>query len=242
MESITDRPKKFEKLVLQIPINILFQPLQMGSWKLNPRTKQLICSPETVGLLCFTKSHQTTFDAWSSIVHSDDLQPFKQFMNQTMPSQKIELDFRIHHPEKSIIWLCAVAELSFDLEAKPHEYIEIVFDITVQKAKELEATDSLHEELTLAHAAIKSANRLATIGEARAFLAHELKTPMSDLMTQLLNLNILHQINRLGEKELSEHLSSMTNVTEGLLNMLKLMQEITHVEIQDWGPAMQGKF
>ena len=137
MESIADRPKKFEKLVSQIPINILFQPLQMGGgWKLNPRTKQLICSPETLGLLgliCFPKSHQTTFDAWSIIVHSDDLQPFKQFMNQTMPSQKIELDFRIHHPEKSIIWLCAVAELSFDLEAKPHEYIEIVFDITESK-------------------------------------------------------------------------------------------------------------
>lgn len=70
-------------------------------------------------------------------------------MNQTMPSQKIEFDFRIHHPEKSIVWLRAVAALSFDLEAKPHEYFRIGSDITARNAKELEATDSLHEELAL---------------------------------------------------------------------------------------------
>ena len=71
-----------------------------------------------------------------------------------MPSQKRELDFRIHHPEKAIIWLRAIAELSFDLEEKSQAYIGIVSDITSQKAKELVATDSLHEELTRAHAAI----------------------------------------------------------------------------------------
>ena len=148
MKSVVDHPKKFDELVTHIPIENLFNLLQMGSWKLNLRTKQLICSPETLDLLGFPKSSQITFDAWLSLVHSDDLQPFKQFMNQTMPSQKRELDFRIHHPENSIIWLRAIAELSFDLEEKSHEYIGIVSDITAQKAKELEATDSLHEELT----------------------------------------------------------------------------------------------
>ena len=58
-------------------------------------------------------------------------------------------------------------------------------------------------------------------------MAHELKTRMSDLMTQLQNLNILHQLNRLGEKERGEHITSMTTVTEGVLNRLKLMQEMT---------------
>ena len=158
-----------------------------------------------------------------------------------MPSQKRELDFRIHHPENSIIWLRAIAELSFDLEEKSHEYIGIVSDITAQKAKELEVTDSLHEELTRAHAAIKSANRLATIGEASASLAHELKTPLSVLMTQLQNLKILHQLNRLGEKEIDEHISSMTTVTEGLLNRLNLMQEITHGGKPGLGPCDVGE-
>ena len=158
-----------------------------------------------------------------------------------MPSQKRELDFRIHHPEKAIIWLRAIAELSFDLEEKSHEYIGIVSDITSQKAKELEATDSLHEELTRAHAAIKSANRLATIGEASASLAHELKTPLSVLVTQLQNLKILHQLNRLGEKEIDEHISSMTTVTEGLLNRLNLMQEITHGGKPGLGPCDVGE-
>ena len=131
---------------------------------------------ETLDLLGFPKSHQITFDTWLSLATPDDLQLFKQFMNQTMPSQKKELDSRIHHTEKFIVWLRAIAELNFDLEAKPHEYIGIVSDITAQKAKELEATDSLHEEQTLANAAIKSANRLATIGEASGSLAaHELK-------------------------------------------------------------------
>ncbi|MEL0045823.1 MAG: ATP-binding protein [Deltaproteobacteria bacterium] len=241
MKSIIDYPKKFDELVTQIPIENLFNLLQMGSWKLNLRTKQLICSPETLDLLGFPKSNQITFDAWLSLVHSDDLQPFKQFMNQTMPSQKKELDFRIHHPENSIIWLRAIAELSFDLEEKSYEHIGIVSDITAQKAKELEVTDSLHEELTRAHAAIKSANRLATIGEASASLAHELKTPLSVLMTQLQNLKILHQLNRLGEKEIDEHISSMTTVTEGLLNRLNLMQEITHGGKPGLGPCDVGE-
>ena len=86
----------------------------------------------------------------------------------------------------------------------------------------------LHEESARAHEAVKSSNRLAQIGEASASLAHELKTQLSFQMTQLRNLNILHQLNRLGEKELWENISSMTTVTAGLSNKLKLMQEITH--------------
>ena len=103
-------------------------------------------------------------------------------MNQTMPSQKRELDFRIHHPEKSIVWLRTVAKLSFDLEAKLHEQIEIVSDITAQTEEELVAIDLLHEKSARAHEAVKSSNRLAKIGEASASLAHELKTPLSVLM------------------------------------------------------------
>ncbi|MEC8543879.1 MAG: hypothetical protein VXY89_09995, partial [SAR324 cluster bacterium] len=53
------------------------------------------------------------------------------------------------------------------------------------------------------------------------------KTPLSVLM-KLRNLNILHQLNKLGEKELVENISSMKTVTAGLPNRLKLMQEITH--------------
>ena len=90
------------------------------------------------------------------------------------------------------------------------------------------AIDLLREESARAHEAVKSSNRLTKIGEASASLAHELKTPLSVLMTQLRNLNILHQLNRLGEKELGENISSMTTVTAGLPNRLKLMQEITH--------------
>ena len=82
------------------------------------------------------------------------------------------------------------------------KYFRIGSDITARNAKELEATDSLHKDLALAQASIKSANRLATIGKASASLAHESKTPLSVLMKQLLNLKILHQLNTLGEKEL----------------------------------------
>ena len=46
-------------------------------------------------------------------------------------------------------------------------------------------------------------------------------------MTKLQNLSILHQLNRLGEKERGERITSMTTVTEGLLNRLKLMHEMT---------------
>ena len=90
------------------------------------------------------------------------------------------------------------------------------------------AIDLLHEESARAHEAVKSSNRLAQIGEASASLARELKTPLNVPMTQLRNLNILHQLNRLGEKELGENISSMTTVTAGLPNKLKLMQEITY--------------
>ena len=95
------------------------------------------------------------------------------------------------------------------------------------------AIDLLREESARAHEAVKSSNRLAKIGEASASLAHELKTPLSVLM-KLRNLHILHQLNRLGEKELVENISSMTTVTAGLPNRLKLMQEITHGGKPGW--------
>ena len=88
MKSVVDRPKTFDELVTEIPIENLFQLLKMASWKLNLRTKQLICSPETLDLLGFPKSHQITFDALLRLVHSDDLQALKQFMNQTVISKR----------------------------------------------------------------------------------------------------------------------------------------------------------
>ena len=150
------------------------------------------------------------------------------------------MDFRIHHPERSIVWLRAVTQISFDLKAPPSECLGILYDITAQKEKELEASYSLLEDLTRAQEALKSSNRLATIGEASASLAHELKTPLSVLMTQLQNLKLLHHLNRLGKKELGEHISSMTNVIEGLLNMLKVMQELTHGGKPGLGPCDAG--
>jgi len=228
MKSKVDRPENFDESAPNLPIETWFQLLQMGSCKLNLRTNKLICSPETLELLGFPKSHQITLDGWLKLVHSDDLLQFKQFMNLEDGSSKKALEFRFHHPKRSIIWLRAVAEVGFDLKAKPSEFYGVVSDVTAQKEKELVATDLLREELARAHEAVKSSNRLATIGEASASLAHELKTPLSVLMTQLQNLNVLHQLNRLGEKELGEYISLMTTVTEGLLNRLKLMQEMTH--------------
>ena len=101
----------------------------------------------------------------------------------------------------------------------------------------MEASYSLLEDLTRAQEALKSSNRLATIGEASASLAHELKTPLSVLMTQLQNLKLLHHLNRLGKKELGEHISSMKNVIEGLLNRLKVMQELSHGGKPGLGPC-----
>ena len=59
-------------------------------------------------------------------------------------------------------------------------------------------------------------------------------------MTQLQNLKLLHHLNRLGKKELGEHISSMTNVIEGLLNRLKVMQELTHGRKPGLGPCDAG--
>jgi C4-dicarboxylate-specific signal transduction histidine kinase len=241
MKSKVDRPENFDESAPNLPIETWFQLLQMGSWKLNLRTNKLFCSPETLELLGFPKSHQITLDGWLKLVHSDDLLQFKQFMNLEDGSSKNALEFRFHHPKRSIIWLRAVAEVGFDLKAKPSEFYGVVSDVTAQKEKELVATDLLREELARAHEAVKSSNRLATIGEASASLAHELKTPLSVLMTQLQNLNVLHQLNRLGEKELGEYISLMTTVTEGLLNRLKLMQEMTHGGKPGLGPCDAGE-
>ena len=241
MKSKVDRPENFHESVPNLPIETWFQLLQMGSWKLNLRTNKLFCTPATLELLGFPKSHQITLDGWLQLVHSDDLQKFKQFMNPEDGSSKRDLEFRFHHPVRSIIWLRAVAEFSFDFEAKPFEFLGVVSDVTAKKEKELVATDLLREELARTHEAVKSSNRLATIGEASASLAHELKTPLSVLMTQLHNLNVLRQLNRLGEKELGEHISLMTTVTEGLLNRLKLMQEMTHVGKPGLGPCDAGE-
>lgn len=241
MKSKVDRPENFDESAPNLPIETWFQLLQMGSWKLNLRTNKLFCSPETLELLGFPKSHQITLDGWLQLVHSDDLLQFKQFMNLEDGSSKKALEFRFHHPKRSIIWLRAVAEVGFDQKAKPSEFYGVVSDVTAQKEKELVATDLLREELARAQEAVKSSNRLATIGEASASLAHELKTPLSVLMTRLQNLNVLHQLNRLGEKELGEHISLMTTVTEGLLNRLKLMQEMTHGGKPGLGPCDAGE-
>jgi len=153
-----------------------------GSWALDGTTREARYWSEEMFRI-FGFDPQQGFperDQWLQRIHPEDRDKVKRQASNRMFVQKLDSDieYRIVLPDGTVKHIHGLAHPALGPDEELMEVIGTVVDITERKDAE-EARDRLRQlEADLAHI-----NRVSTMGELTASLAHEIKQPIGAAVT-----------------------------------------------------------
>jgi PAS domain S-box-containing protein len=149
----------------------------MGSWAYNVSSGELLASPELLRIFGRDPDQEKPImEMFRSNVHPED----RAYVDDTIDKAMCEksdfaIDHRIVLPDGSIKHVYSTAHRVFDDSNTLVEYIGTVMDVTERKRSE--------EALRRAQADLAHINRVTTMGELTASLAHEVNQPIAAAVT-----------------------------------------------------------
>ena len=218
--------KSAETIQLDPLVQRILRLTQTGIWTWHIPTESATWSPQTYRLFDIPEGQPVTRQGMLTRVHPDDRESVMQAQVQAIAQGSYEFEYRVQHTNGRTLWLQSSAGLTRDSEGNPLEMYGVVTDITDRKLAQEAERLFLQGELQKTEEILQETARLAAIGEASASLAHELKTPLSTLLVQLQNMEVLQQLNRLDSVQLQEKLSAMKEVAKHLQQRLQQMQNL----------------
>jgi C4-dicarboxylate-specific signal transduction histidine kinase len=112
-------------------------------------------------------------------IHPEDQAQCREQVEKAIGDRgDFELDYRIVHPDKRVRNIHCVGHSILDRTGDLAELVGTVIDITERKSAEQEREKLAQLEADLAHI-----NRVSTLGEMAASLAHEIKQPIAAVIT-----------------------------------------------------------
>jgi PAS domain S-box-containing protein len=154
---------------------------QTGSWAWNPASGNTYYSEECYRVLGFVPGEETPPPLETIIqrIHPDDQAQCRERVEKAIRDKvDFELDYRIVHADKRVRDIHCVCHTVLDRSGDLVELVGTVIDITERKAAEQE-----REKLRLLEADLAHTNRVSTLGEMAASLAHEIKQPIAAAIT-----------------------------------------------------------
>ena len=148
-----------------------------GSWaRDSTATKILYCSEELLRIYEFDPQDGVPpFEAFRQRIHPDDRENFLVRVTEAINKKTNFIDdFRILLPDGTVKHLGATSHPLFDAKGEIAEWVGITADITERKRAEHE-----RERLRQLEADLARVNRVTTMGELTASLAHELNQPIA---------------------------------------------------------------
>jgi PAS domain S-box-containing protein len=147
-----------------------------GSWAGTMDTDIRYWSEECYRVLGFnSQDGLPSFDAFLQRIHPYDQAAFAELIDKAIREKAAwEADYRIVHPDGSVRDIRAIGHPVLSRSGNLVEFVGTVMDITERKLAEQE-----RERLRELEAELTHANRLATLGQLAASLAHELKQPLA---------------------------------------------------------------
>jgi PAS domain S-box-containing protein len=152
-----------------------------GSWASTPAMGEIrFLSEECYRVLGFDPhGGRPRYETFFQRIHPDDQAKARETVETAGRGKaEFELDYRIIHPGGEIRDIHVVGHPVFSPSGDLVEYVGTVIDITERKQAEEE-----RERLRQAHADLAHINRVTTMGELTASLAHEIKQPISAAVT-----------------------------------------------------------
>jgi PAS domain S-box-containing protein len=147
----------------------------IGSWATNFYTKQMFhLSDETFRLHGFDPKDRIPLERFFDTIHPEDAAAVTAAIDQAIYS-RTDFDireYRLCHPDGTIRFVRAIGH--HNRSGEMGYYVGITMDITERKKAEQEREKLRQLEADLAHI-----NRVNTMGELAAALAHEIKQPIA---------------------------------------------------------------
>jgi PAS domain S-box-containing protein len=151
-----------------------------GSWAWTMDAGIRYWSEECYRVLGFdSEDGLPSFGAFFQRIHPNDQAAFAELTDKAIREKAAwEADYRIVHPDGSVRDIRAVGHPVLTRSGGLVEFVGTVIDVTERKLAAQERERLRRLEAELAHA-----NRLATLGQLAASLAHEMKQPLAAVVT-----------------------------------------------------------
>ena len=152
-----------------------------GSWAWAPATGEIrYWSEENYRVQGFDpRGGQPRFEAFFQRLHPDDQARFRKTLEAAARDKSgFEFDYRIVHPGGEIRDIHLLGHPVLSPSGDLVEFVGTVMDVTERKRAEEERERLRQVQADLAHI-----NRVTTMGELTASLAHEIKQPISAALT-----------------------------------------------------------
>jgi PAS domain S-box-containing protein len=156
---------------------------QTGSWYWNVKTREVRWSAEHFRLFGYDPATtQPSYPVFVEPIHPEDRPSIEQTIATAVAEKgQFQVEYRIVLPDGTIKHLLSIGRSGLS-ESGDLEYIGTVMDITGRKQAETEARDSERRyrelQMEMAHA-----NRVATMGQLSASIAHEINQPIAAVIT-----------------------------------------------------------
>jgi PAS domain S-box-containing protein len=150
-------------------------------------------------------------DFWFQHIHSDDLDKIFPRISYLIQDGVQSYDYRFMHKDGSYIWMHDTMRMIFDSDNKPLEIVGSFTDITELKQAEEEINKS-HKDLQEAQEQLLQSEKMSSIGQLAAGVAHEINNPIAFVYSNL---------------------STMQKYTDKLLNVLKVYGKTESLLAQD---------
>jgi PAS domain S-box-containing protein len=153
----------------------------IGSWVFDTvRMKPVYLSTEWHRLQDFDpKDGMPTWEQRLQRIHPEDRARYEEAFNRAI-AEKSDLDteFRILLPDSTVRYIRSVGHPVLDALGEVTQMMGVIMDVTESRQAEQE-----HERLRQELAHLSHLNRISTIGELTASLAHEIKQPIGAAVT-----------------------------------------------------------
>jgi PAS domain S-box-containing protein len=152
-----------------------------GSWAYNIDTKELIHSSEEHSRLFGFDPERgvPSFEELVQRIHPEDRAPAMQELESPRRAgTDFDVHFRIVHPDGTTKYVYGTGHPVFNASGDLVEFVGTVIDITERKR-----ADEERERLRQAQADLAHVNRVTTMGELTASLAHEVNQPIAAAIT-----------------------------------------------------------
>ncbi len=178
-----------------------------GSFGWNILSGEVYWSDETYRIFEYETMTKLTIQMSLDRCHQDDLMRLKQVLERAaMEKSDFNVEHRLMMPDGSVKHIRTVARPSTDEDPQSWVYVGAVIDVTERKRAESE-----HERLRQLEAELAHMNRLTTMGELTASIAHEINQPLAAIVTQ--SEAALEFLDR-DDPDLDEARDSLLSITE----------------------------
>jgi PAS domain S-box-containing protein len=149
---------------------------QTGSWAWSPDQDIRYWSEECYRVLSFDpQDGLPRMEELIQRIHPDDQPGFRELIETAIREKaEWEADYRIVHPDGSVRDIHVLGHAVLSASGHLTEFVGTVIDVTEPKRAEQERARLRQLEADLAHI-----NRVSTLGEMAASLAHEVKQPIA---------------------------------------------------------------